>query len=87
MILVDARTTVPSPLGPLTLSVRNGALARDLDTAARAVGQACGRNPIPIVQPCHRVIGGCGDGGFSAPGGLATKAWLIAHERKCARAG
>lgn len=161
MIVVDARTTIPSPLGLLTVSVRHGAvaaigwpespshappslgtddpvlieacrqldayfagtldrftvklapagsdfqrrvwvrmnaipyghvhrygdLARDLDTAARAVGGACGRNPIPIVQPCHRVVGGSGYGGFSAPGGLAVKAWLLAHEREhgCAR--
>ena len=58
-----------------------GDLARDLDSAARAVGQACGRNPIPIVVPCHRVLAAAGRiGGFSADGGLDTKRWLLAHE-------
>jgi len=42
--------------------------------AAQAVGQALGRNPVPIVVPCHRVLGADGQlGGFSAPGGSATK--------------
>jgi methylated-DNA-[protein]-cysteine S-methyltransferase len=41
--------------------------------AARAVGQALGRNPIPIIVPCHRVVAANGrPGGFSAPGGVAT---------------
>jgi methylated-DNA-[protein]-cysteine S-methyltransferase len=47
--------------------------------AARAVGRANGRNPIPIVVPCHRVIGSDGSlTGFA--GGLALKRWLLAHE-------
>jgi methylated-DNA-[protein]-cysteine S-methyltransferase len=47
---------------------------------ARAVGAANGRNPIPIVVPCHRVVGSNGHlTGFA--GGLATKAWLLDHER------
>jgi methylated-DNA-[protein]-cysteine S-methyltransferase len=42
--------------------------------AARAVGQALGRNPFPIVVPCHRVLAAGGkSGGFSAPGGVTTK--------------
>jgi methylated-DNA-[protein]-cysteine S-methyltransferase len=49
--------------------------------AARAVGQALGRNPIPIIVPCHRVLAaGGGTGGFSAPGGTATKLRLLAIE-------
>jgi methylated-DNA-[protein]-cysteine S-methyltransferase len=49
--------------------------------AARAVGQALGRNPIPIVVPCHRVLAADGGtGGFSAPGGTATKLRLLAIE-------
>lgn len=49
--------------------------------AARAVGGAVGRNPFLVVVPCHRVVGARGDpGGFSAPGGLATKARLLALE-------
>jgi len=47
--------------------------------AVRAVGAACGANPIPIVIPCHRVIGADGRlTGFG--GGLAAKTWLLAHE-------
>lgn len=50
--------------------------------AARAVGQALGRNPYPIVVPCHRVLAADGRlGGFSAPGGLATKLRLLSIER------
>jgi methylated-DNA-[protein]-cysteine S-methyltransferase len=50
--------------------------------SARAVGQALGRNPIPIVVPCHRVLAARGrTGGFSARGGTATKLNLLAIER------
>nr|WP_286207180.1 methylated-DNA--[protein]-cysteine S-methyltransferase [Thermomicrobium sp. CFH 73360] len=58
------------------------ALARDLGRprAARAVGAAVGANPLPIVVPCHRVVGTHGElVGYA--GGLACKAWLLAHER------
>jgi methylated-DNA-[protein]-cysteine S-methyltransferase len=49
--------------------------------SARAVGQALGRNPIPIIVPCHRVLAAGGKrGGFSAPGGTATKLNLLAIE-------
>jgi methylated-DNA-[protein]-cysteine S-methyltransferase len=49
--------------------------------AARAVGQALGRNPIPVIVPCHRVVAAGGrHGGFSAPGGAATKLNLLAIE-------
>jgi methylated-DNA-[protein]-cysteine S-methyltransferase len=48
--------------------------------ASRAVGAANGANPIPIIVPCHRVIGSSGNlTGFG--GGLETKSWLLAHER------
>lgn len=58
-----------------------GALARRLDSGARAVGTACGANPIPILMPCHRVLGGDGKlHGYSGRGGLATKARLLALE-------
>jgi methylated-DNA-[protein]-cysteine S-methyltransferase len=61
-----------------------GALARQLGTAARAVGQACGANPLPILIPCHRVVSAQGLGGFmhAASGApLDFKSWLLAHER------
>jgi methylated-DNA-[protein]-cysteine S-methyltransferase len=49
--------------------------------ATRAVGQAMGQNPLPIIVPCHRVLGaGRSLGGFSAPGGVDTKARLLAIE-------
>jgi methylated-DNA-[protein]-cysteine S-methyltransferase len=49
--------------------------------AARAVGTALGRNPIPIIIPCHRVLASGGkSGGFSAPGGTATKFRMLAIE-------
>jgi len=49
--------------------------------ASRAVGRAVGTNPMPIVVPCHRVVGSNGAlHGFSGPGGLATKARLLALE-------
>ena len=51
-------------------------------TLARAVGQALGRNPWPIVVPCHRVLAADGKaGGFSAPGGLQTKARMLSIEQ------
>jgi methylated-DNA-[protein]-cysteine S-methyltransferase len=49
--------------------------------AARAVGQALGNNPVPIVIPCHRVLGSDGSlHGYSGRGGLKTKAWLLRLE-------
>lgn len=60
-----------------------GEIAREIgrDGGARAVGQALGRNPVPLVIPCHRVLasGGRG-GGFSAYGGLRTKDRLLRLE-------
>ena|SRR5690554_2765997 len=60
-----------------------GFIARNIENrnAARAVGIACHKNPVPIIIPCHRVIGsdGCLTG---YAGGLSLKKWLLAHERK-----
>ena len=61
-----------------------GALAAIVDApaAARAVGRAMARNPFPIIVPCHRVLAASGGfGGFSAPGGLKSKARLLTIER------
>ena len=50
-------------------------------TLARAVGQAMGENPTPIIMPCHRVLAAGGkSGGFSAPGGVVTKLQLLTIE-------
>ena len=61
-----------------------GALARELGggpQAARDVGQAMARNPIPLIIPCHRVLAAGGRiGGFSAPGGAASKKHMLALE-------
>ncbi len=49
--------------------------------AARAVGQALGKNPVSLIIPCHRILAAGGKpGGFSTHGGLATKAWMLAVE-------
>jgi methylated-DNA-[protein]-cysteine S-methyltransferase len=61
-----------------------GAVARDLGAGpevAREVGQAMARNPVPLIIPCHRVLAAGGKpGGFSAPGGAATKCRMLALE-------
>lgn len=59
-----------------------GDLARALDSAPRAIGGACGANPIPLIIPCHRVVGAGGTlGGFSGGAGCDTKRQLLALER------
>jgi methylated-DNA-[protein]-cysteine S-methyltransferase len=57
-----------------------GQIAKAVGAPAQAVGQACGANPLPILIPCHRVTGTGWFGGFSAPGGVETKAALLRHE-------
>ncbi|MGH7103724.1 MAG: methylated-DNA--[protein]-cysteine S-methyltransferase [Acetobacteraceae bacterium] len=57
-----------------------GEVARLAGGSPRAVGRAVGSNPIPIMIPCHRVVAADGLGGFSAPGGVATKRALLARE-------
>lgn len=55
-----------------------GEVAADLETAPIAVGQACGRNPIPVVVPCHRIVGADSLTGYA--GGLELKRRLLEHE-------
>ena len=55
-------------------------LAFSVGSGPRAVGRACGRNPIPIVIPCHRVLAKGGLGGYSGGQGLPTKRLLLALE-------
>jgi len=58
-----------------------GEIAAELGSHARAVGGACGRNPLPLLIPCHRVLAALGGlGGYSGPDGIETKAWLLRHE-------
>jgi methylated-DNA-[protein]-cysteine S-methyltransferase len=58
-----------------------GGFAMALSSGPRAVGMACGRNPIPIIVPCHRVLGSGGTiGGYSGGRGLPTKRRLLAIE-------
>lgn len=60
-----------------------GAIARQLRSGPRAVGQACGANYFPLVIPCHRVVASEGIGGFAnndAGFHLSIKHWLLAHE-------
>jgi len=66
---------------PFGETVTYGDIARDLGVPAQAVGQACGGNPIPIIIPCHRVMGAKGLTGFSGQGGVETKVALLLHER------
>jgi len=63
--------------------VSYGELAGRIGSSPRAVGQACGANPIPIVIPCHRVLAKGGLGGFMhsrGSGPLDIKQWLLRHE-------
>jgi methylated-DNA-[protein]-cysteine S-methyltransferase len=57
-----------------------GEIARELGVPAQAVGQACGGNPIPVIIPCHRIMGARGLTGFSGAGGVETKVALLRHE-------
>ena len=62
-----------------------GELARELSSSPRAVGQACGSNPIPIVIPCHRIVSKSGMGGFAHHRDgyqLDIKRWLLTHEQR-----
>ncbi|GAB4391248.1 MAG: methylated-DNA--[protein]-cysteine S-methyltransferase [Gammaproteobacteria bacterium] len=64
-----------------------GSLAQELNTAARAIGNACRRNPIPIIIPCHRIIARHHLGGFSGQTEgrfMAIKRWLLTHEQRSA---
>ncbi|MFA6124800.1 MAG: methylated-DNA--[protein]-cysteine S-methyltransferase [Sphingomonas sp.] len=60
-----------------------GRLAATIGSSPRAIGQACARNPFPIIVPCHRVTNADGSlGAYSAGEGPATKRWLLDFERR-----
>jgi methylated-DNA-[protein]-cysteine S-methyltransferase len=64
---------------------RYGTLAARLGSAARAVGQACGANPFPLVVPCHRVVSAGGIGGFAGSTDcflIDAKRWLLDFEAR-----
>lgn len=68
---------------PASQTMSYGELASRLHTSARAVGNACRANPVPLIVPCHRVIAKTGIGGFSgATRGkpIDRKRWLLQHE-------
>jgi methylated-DNA-[protein]-cysteine S-methyltransferase len=76
--LWDALCTIPRGK-----TLTYGELAQRLGAEPRAIGQACGDNPLPIVIPCHRVVAANGIGGFahSTEGYLLeAKRWLLLHE-------
>lgn len=63
-----------------------GDVADQIGSAPRAIGLACARNPLPVIIPCHRVLGSDGAiGGYSGAGGTRTKRWLLRHEARPAK--
>ena len=67
---------------PFGETLTYGEIARLVRTAPRAVGQANRVNPIPVIIPCHRVVGKAGPGGYSGAGGLGSKRFLLRLERE-----
>jgi len=68
---------------PLGETRTYGEIAKKLKSSPRAVGNACRKNPIPLVVPCHRVISASGIGGFSGEVNgrqIDIKRWLLQHE-------
>src|SRR5579859_6022944 len=66
---------------PYGSTLTYGELASRIDSAPRAIGGACGRNPIPIIIPCHRVLAAGGKmGGYSGHEGTDTKEFLLRLE-------
>lgn len=66
---------------PYGKTLTYGQLASQIDSGPRAIGGACGRNPIPIIIPCHRVLAAGGKmGGYSGEGDLDTKTFLLRLE-------
>ena len=57
-----------------------GELAEIVKGSAQAVGQSCGANPVPVIIPCHRVVGANGLDGFFGAGGIETKVELLRLE-------
>ena len=66
---------------PYGKTITYGEIAKALSSSARAVGTACGANPIPVIIPCHRVVAANDMGGYSGDGGVKTKRALLHLER------
>lgn len=64
---------------PIQKTVNYGTLAKKLKTGARAVGNACRANPLPILIPCHRVVAQGNLGGYKGEK-IFIKKWLLNHE-------
>lgn len=70
---------------PAGTTVTYGELADRLGSSARAVGNACRANPLPVIVPCHRVVSKTGLGGYmgkTSGGRLKIKSWLLDHEHR-----
>lgn len=66
---------------PYGQTLSYGEMAHKIDSGPRAIGGACGKNPIPIIIPCHRVLAAGGKmGGYSGLGELDTKQFLLTLE-------
>jgi methylated-DNA-[protein]-cysteine S-methyltransferase len=65
---------------PFGQTLSYGAVARMIGSGPRAIGQACRRNPLPIIVPCHRVTAAGGIGNYSGGNGVETKLRLLRHE-------
>jgi methylated-DNA-[protein]-cysteine S-methyltransferase len=69
---------------PVGKTITYSELAERVGSGPRAVANACGANPVPVIIPCHRVLARNGVGGFMQGrelGSLSIKQWLLAHER------
>ncbi len=73
------RALIKIPYGTV---VSYGDVAKQIGTSPRVVGNACRRNPLPIIIPCHRVVAARGIGGYcgNLRGALKIKEWLLNHE-------
>jgi len=89
--MIKPATSFQAKMRPALLSIpvgetrTYGEIAGQLGTSARAMGQALGANPLPIIIPCHRVIAAGGLGGFAC--GLSWKRKLLAFETGLSIAG
>ena len=73
---------------PCGKTITYGELAQKIGTSPRVIGNACRRNPLPVIIPCHRVVAKSGLGGYfgkTCNNFLKAKKWMLQHERKNTR--